>query len=100
MKVLERIERFFGKKEETEEKICPICQCLEDEKEKRSEEDDTTLCSLCRQHHFSEPGSYEICPVCGWEDDRVQREDPDFAGGANTMSLNEAIKAYQEKEDA
>jgi rubrerythrin len=42
---------------------------------------------------------YEICPVCGWEDDPVQRRDPDFAGGANTLSLNEARREYHEEEE-
>ena len=42
------------------------------------------------------PGTFDICTVCGWEDDNVQFDDPDFAGGANTMSLNEAKKAYHE----
>lgn len=35
------------------------------------------------------PGTYEICRVCGWEDDNVQFDDPDFPGGANRESLNE-----------
>lgn len=39
------------------------------------------------------PGTYEICPVCGWEDDFVQFEDPDIEGGANQVSLNVA-RAY------
>ncbi|GAB2572109.1 hypothetical protein Aab01nite_03640 [Paractinoplanes abujensis] len=33
------------------------------------------------------PGSYEICPVCIWEDDLVQLRWPDFTGGANRPSL-------------
>jgi hypothetical protein len=36
-----------------------------------------------------ERGSYALCPVCGWEDDRLQHDDPDYAGGANVESLNE-----------
>lgn len=40
------------------------------------------------------PGSFYICPVCFWEDDNVQYEDPDFAGGANKESLNEARLNY------
>lgn len=36
------------------------------------------------------PGSFFICPVCMWEDDDIQHDNPDFAGGANKMSLNEA----------
>ncbi len=35
-------------------------------------------------------GTFEICSVCWWEDDNVQAEDPDFEGGANDISLNQA----------
>ena len=48
------------------------------------------------QHHFEEEDFYEVCPVCGWEDDGLQRDNPDYAGGANRMSLNEAKVAYRE----
>ena len=36
-----------------------------------------------------------ICNVCGWEKDGVQNDDPDFWGGANKMSLNQAKEAYK-----
>lgn len=36
------------------------------------------------------PGTFAICPVCFWEDDGVQFEDPEFKGGANAVSLAEA----------
>lgn len=57
------------------------------------------ICPCCGQHYFTEKNAYEICPVCGWEDDPVQRRDPDFAGGANTLSLNEARREYHEEEE-
>ena len=38
--------------------------------------------------------TYDICSVCGWEDDPVQYDDPDFPGGANKESLNEARANY------
>ncbi|MGA8943295.1 MAG: CPCC family cysteine-rich protein [Thermoactinomyces sp.] len=41
-----------------------------------------------------EPGSYDICPVCYWEDDPVQFKDPNFHGGANEVSLNEARENF------
>jgi hypothetical protein len=44
-------------------------------------------CPCCGNEHIEEPGGYEICDVCGWEDDPVQSADPQFAGGANEMSL-------------
>lgn len=40
-------------------------------------------------------GTYEICPVCFWEDDPVQFEDSDFSGGANTVSLNKARENFR-----
>lgn len=53
------------------------------------------LCPCCKKYVFAEgPGSYEICPVCSWEDDKVQAENPDYKGGANKMSLNECIKKF------
>lgn len=45
--------------------------------------------------HEEPPGTFEICPVCNWEDDRVQFQDPEYAGGANTMSLKEARVAFR-----
>lgn len=40
---------------------------------------------------------YEICEICGWEDDPVQNRDPEFAGGANKDCLNEYRRKYMEK---
>jgi len=42
-----------------------------------------------------EPGSFEICPVCYWEDDNIQRNNPIYKGGANDISLNEARENYK-----
>jgi hypothetical protein len=42
------------------------------------------------------PGSYEICPVCFWEDDPVQFADPDHSGdGANGVTLVEARRNFK-----
>lgn len=38
----------------------------------------------------------EICEVCGWEDDELQNDDPQFDGGANDMSLEQAREAYRQ----
>ena len=54
-------------------------------------------CPVCGAACFDEKGGYEICPVCGWEDDPLQRREPDFKGGANEMSLNEAKEAWKKK---
>ncbi len=55
-------------------------------------------CPCCLFHTFEEepPGTYEICPVCGWEDDEVQFNDPAFSGGANSVSLNDAQSNYKD----
>ena len=39
-----------------------------------------------------ELGTYEICEVCGWEDDPVQLQHPLMSGGANHSSLWESQK--------
>jgi hypothetical protein len=39
-------------------------------------------------------GSYEICPVCFWEDDYVQLMEPTVGGGPNHVSLEEARQNY------
>ncbi|MBH9663718.1 hypothetical protein L0Z19_27105 [Burkholderia multivorans] len=52
-------------------------------------------CPCCESPTIGVRGDYEICPVCGWEDDPVQSDDPTFAGGANQSSLNEARKHWQ-----
>jgi len=41
------------------------------------------------------PGTFEICPVCFWEDDNIQYNNPDYEGGANDVSLNQAHKNYK-----
>ena len=54
------------------------------------------ICPVCGKHEFEEEDAFEICPVCGWEDDLVQRNDPNYKGGANKMSVNEAKEAYKD----
>ena len=57
-------------------------------------------CPCCGYRVFAEPpGSYAICPICGWEDDALQLE---FAttldGGANPVTLELAQKEYAASE--
>lgn len=59
-------------------------------------EQEQYLCPCCGQGSFSGQNTYEICTVCGWENNRVQTKYPDFAGGANHMSLNEAREAFRD----
>lgn len=60
---------------------------------------DENLCPCCGKYRLDEIGKYEICPVCQWEDDPLQRKDPTFAGGANKLSLEEARAEYQKGEN-
>ncbi len=55
-------------------------------------------CLCCGFRTLSEepPGTFQICPVCYWEDDNVQAADPDFEGGANRVSLNQARRNFAE----
>lgn len=55
----------------------------------------TNKCPVCGKTYLYE---YEICPVCGWENDPIQMDKPDLEGGANRMSLNQAITAYKKGE--
>lgn len=50
------------------------------------------LCPCCGKSIVAE--EYEICNVCGWENDPIQRDHPEMRGGANEMSLEEARKAF------
>jgi hypothetical protein len=51
---------------------------------------DAYACPCCDSLSFSEAGGYEICDICGWEDDPVQEANPMMAGGANKLSLIQA----------
>lgn len=52
-------------------------------------------CAVCG----SEVDRFDICDTCGWQDDGVQNANPNYKGGANKMSLNEAKKAYNENKE-
>jgi hypothetical protein len=55
-------------------------------------------CPVCAMPVFAPndfPGSYCICPKCGWEDDNLQYYDPDYEGGANNVSLNQAKENFK-----
>lgn len=54
------------------------------------------ICPVCGTKCQGEYDEYDVCENCGWEDDHLQRDEPDYSGGANEMSLNEARKAWAE----
>ena len=52
-------------------------------------------CPCCGEFDFdTPPGGHDICQICGWEDDGVQFDNPNFKPGANEMSLNEARRIW------
>jgi hypothetical protein len=55
------------------------------------------LCPCCEHltYNSEPPGTFEVCPVCYWEDDNVQYENPSFDGGANNVSLIKAKSNYK-----
>lgn len=55
------------------------------------------VCPVCGKYLFAEVGDYDICPVCNWENDPIQSDNPDFSGGANVMSLNEGPAKHTAK---
>lgn len=55
-------------------------------------------CPCCGYMTFSvrQNGTYDICPVCFWEDDPIQLADPDYEGGANRVSLRQGQLNFKE----
>ena len=54
-------------------------------------------CPCCGHETFADPvGSFDICPICFWEDDVVQLAFPDMAGGANKCSLIEGQRNFEQ----
>jgi hypothetical protein len=54
-------------------------------------------CLACGSLTIRERGFYQICPVCGWEDDSSDYSDPErYVGGPNHVTLAEARANYAE----
>lgn len=60
-------------------------------------EENLVPCPCCGIGMVEDGHEFDVCEVCGWEDDPVQFDDPDYRGGANSMSLNEARAAFKSK---
>ena len=52
-------------------------------------------CCGCFTYDNKPTGDFSICPVCFWEDDSVQEDDPEYEGGANDLSLVECRRNYE-----
>ena len=54
-------------------------------------------CQACGNFTISEHGSYDICPVCFWEDDGLYDNPDEIWGGPNkNLSLTQARKNFQD----
>lgn len=52
-------------------------------------------CPCCGYLTAAVAGDYEICPICGWEDDPSQLRFASMAGGANKPSLIDAQRNFE-----
>ncbi len=52
-------------------------------------------CDCCGYNSIDKKGSYEICPICRWEDDYTQGESYFLWGGPNSVSLYVAKVNYE-----
>ena len=48
------------------------------------------VCCGYKTLKYSNALEHEICPVCFWENDPKQNEDPNYLGGPNKVTLNQA----------
>jgi len=44
-------------------------------------------CPVCGAETLEYIGEFDICDVCEWEDDPLQRENPEDGDGVNELSL-------------
>ena len=51
-------------------------------------------CPVCGEYEFETEDNYEICEICGWENEKFQTDHPDEAECANDICLNEAKKRW------
>ena len=60
-----------------------------------SDNNENWPCVVCGHYSFDgPPETYDICSVCGWEDDSVQAKHPRMKGGANGGSIFDYQKDY------
>jgi len=53
-------------------------------------------CPCCGYYTLKDSyeNTFELCEVCFWENDGIQFGDPDYEGGANGVSLNQARENF------
>ncbi|MGI6499218.1 MAG: CPCC family cysteine-rich protein [Oscillospiraceae bacterium] len=63
------------------------------------ENEKSFACPCCgSEAQLEEEGGYEICMVCGWEDDEYQRDHPNETGANSTWTLSQAREAWRNGE--
>ncbi|MDB2089203.1 CPCC family cysteine-rich protein [Clostridium paraputrificum] len=53
-------------------------------------------CPCCGVLSLDEERAWDICELCWWEDDLFQYRNPNFSGGANSLSLNQWRKEFDD----
>mgnify|MGYP004448773619 CR=1 FL=1 len=51
-------------------------------------------CPCCGEKTLTAERMFDICKICGWEDDNIQFSNPDYFGGANYFSLNKYREVF------
>ncbi len=52
----------------------------------------SNICACCE---IEEVEFFDICTVCGWQNDPLQNDNPKYAGGANELSLLDYKKQFE-----
>lgn len=60
-------------------------------------EDGKKICKCCCKYELDKNSIFQVCPICGWESDPIQEDNPNYRGGANYESLNEYKEKYKLK---
>lgn len=96
--------RLFFPKECSENKIADFLKEYSDKELieivefQRAQANGRFYCDCCGYNTLNEKpnGTYQICTMCFWEDHPIQKDDPNYEGGANRISLNQAKKNFAE----
>lgn len=62
--------------------------------------DDTNephMCPVCGEYKFPDFASFDICPICGWEDNGVDLDDENGGWGTNGKTIFQVKKEFEEK---
>lgn len=88
------VEAIAGCLELSGEQVPAWARPLSEQLQRELSEAPGYVCDCCGHRTLLNPGHYEICNVCGWEDDRCDnnrhRGGPDARSGPNHISLSQA----------